>query len=60
VLGSGFRFGDSGAGHANRVEHAETGTPTFTRAVQGYLTHKKQPPLIGPSKDPRYSSTAGA
>ena len=27
--------------------------------VQGYLAHKKQPPSLGPPKDPRYSPTVG-
>ena len=29
-------------------------------AVQGYLAHKKQPPLLGPLYDPRYSPTVGS
>ena len=28
--------------------------------VQGYLAHKKQPPLLGPPWDPRYSPTVGS
>jgi hypothetical protein len=58
--GEGERERERGRGSERTPPQQCNSTATAWSPVQGYLAHKKQPPFLGPSQEPRHGPTVGS